>query len=335
MREPTKEERAKEAAVLYPALADTGIGLLLIVTAITTGSLTMFGEAVRNVVGLPTSFYSSWLLRALHRDRLTRYAYGVGKIEQFVWVIIRVILLFGAFWIAQTVVEAILSVEPAASPLGLATAAIVNGINTVINAIGLVAMYAASRDHDSGVFGAQIRARALMLLVTLILQVTLTAAALAKDPGIALALDATGACVIVFFKLQRGFGMIAQGLPDLLDAPAKSELGALIRRTIAAILPEQHIVSIRTRRSGSRTFAEVAVAGSAFPSMAALGSDSAAIRQALRREDAGIDLIVVIASEEDTSGPNGASVAALEPGTSQPPEGGREAGDEPKDESKG
>ncbi len=179
----------------------------------------------------------------------------------------------------------------------------------VNNALALLAMYAASRDRESGIFGAQIRVRVGMLLVTLVLQVTLTGAALAKDPGIALAMDAAGACLCVYFKLRRGFGMIAQGLPDLLDAPAKRELGALIRRTAAAILPEQHIVSIRTRRSGSRTFAEVAVAGSAFPSMEALRSQTAAIRQALRREDAEIDLEVVVASEE-ASGPSGSSVEA-------------------------
>jgi divalent metal cation (Fe/Co/Zn/Cd) transporter len=173
-----------------------------------------------------------------------------------------------------------------------------------------------------------------MLLVTLILLVTLTIAALAKDPGTALVLDAIGACLIIYFKLRRGFKMIAHGLPDLLDAPAKRELGALIRRTAAAILPEQHIVSIRTRRSGSRTFAEVEVAGRAFPSMQALRSHTAAIRQALRREDAEIDLEVVVASEE-ASGPSGSSVEAPEAGASQPPEGGDESGVEPTDETKG
>ena len=334
MRGPTKEERAKEVSLFYAFVADTGITALLIVTAITTGSLTVFGEAVRAVLVISIQFYSIWLLNAVHRDRLTRYEYGIGKIEQFVWVVVGIGLWFGAFWVAQTIVETIVSAEPPASPRGLATAAIVNAINLLINSLGLLAMYAASRDRKSGIFGAQIRVRVGMLLVTLVLQVTLTGAALAKDPGIALVMDAAGACLCVYFKLRRGFGMIAQGLPDLLDAPAKRELGALIRRTAAAILPEQHIVSIRTRRSGSRTFAEVAVAGSAFPSMEALRSQTAAIRQALRREDAEIDLEVVVASEE-ASGPSGSSVEAPEAGASQPSEGGDETGVEPTDETKG
>ncbi len=233
MRGPTKEERAKEVSLFYTNLADTGMVALLIVTAITTGSLTMLGESVRGVLLLSIQFYSIWMLNAVHRDRLTRYEYGIGKIEQFVWVVVGIGLWFGAFWVAQTIVETIVSAEPPASPRGLATAAIVNAINLLINSLGLLAMYAASRDRESGIFGAQIRVRVGMLLVTLILQVTLTVAALAKDPGIALVMDAAGACLCVYFKLRRGFGMIAQGLPDLLDAPAKRELGALIRRTAA------------------------------------------------------------------------------------------------------
>ncbi len=309
MREPTKEERAKEVSLFYTNVADTGMVALLVIAAITTGSLTMLGEAIRGFILQSTDFYSLWVLYAVHRDRLTRYEYGVGKIEQFVWVVVGLGMVVGGFWVAQTVVKTILSAEPAASPLGLAIAAIVTAINVANNAIALLAMYAASRDHDSGIFGAQIRGKLGGLLVTLILLLTLTVAALAKDPGTALALDAVGATLTVYVKLRMGFGMIARGLPDLLDAPAKRELGALIRRTAAAILPEEHIVSIRTRRSGSRTFAEVEVQGRAFPSMQALRSHTAAIRQALRREDAEIDLEVVVASEE-ASGPSGSSVEA-------------------------
>ena len=334
MREPTKEERAKEVSLIYAFIADTGVTALVVVTAITSGSLTMLGEAVRCVLLISIHFYSIWLLNAVHRDRLTRYEYGVGKIEQIVWVVIGLAMVVGGLWVAQTIVMTILSAEPAASPLGLATAAIVNAINLVNNALALLAMYSASRDRDSGIFGAQIRSKVGGVLVTLILQVTLTVAALAKDPGIALVLDAVGATLIVYVKLRVGFGMIARGLPDLLDAPAKRELGALIRRTTAAILPEEHIVSIRTRRSGNQTFAEVEVAGRAFPSMQALRSHTAAIRQALRREDAAIDLEVVVASEE-ASGPSGSSVEASEAIVTQLPEGDDEVGVEPTDETKG
>ncbi len=113
--------------------------------------------------------------------------------------------------------------------------------------------------------------------------------------------------------------MIAQGLPDLLDAPAKRELGALIRRTAAAILPEEHIVSIRTRRSGSRTFAEVAVAGRAFPSMQALRTRTAAIERVLRDEGGDIDLSVVVAPEE-AARPDGSPAEAPEAIVTQLPE---------------
>ncbi len=111
MRGPTKEERAKEVSLIYAFVADTGMVALLIVTAITTGSLTMLGESVRGAFLLSIQFYSIWMLHAVHRDRLTRYEYGVGKIEQFVWVVVGIGLWFGCFWVAQTIVETILSAE--------------------------------------------------------------------------------------------------------------------------------------------------------------------------------------------------------------------------------
>jgi divalent metal cation (Fe/Co/Zn/Cd) transporter len=87
--------------------------------------------------------------------------------------------------------------------------------------------------------------------------------------------------------------MIARALPDLLDAPATEELRGLIRTTVANVLPKDHIISIRTRRSGPTTFAVVTVSGAAFASVAALHEATAAIADELRRTGAEVDLMIV------------------------------------------
>ena len=213
-RTPTAEEIAKERTVLVPTIADTGVLAALFVTAITTGSLTILSEFIRG--GIPTivAYYSVKVLRAQHRGRLSHYEFGVGKLEQLVWVVAGLTLLLGAGWMAKTIFETVVSAEPAASPLGLAIAAVVNAVNLVINSLSLYAMYRASEDRDAGVFGAQVRARVGMVLATLILQVTLTIAALAKDEAITLALDAGGATLVVLIMLvyrrwhdQKGFAV--------------------------------------------------------------------------------------------------------------------------------
>lgn len=293
MREPSGEERAKESAFLYSNLADIGTNTLLVVVAVASGSLTMLSEAVRSWLMLSVSFYAFWVMRALHRDRLARFEYGVGKIERFVWVVVGLSLVIAALWLAQGVFATFFSSEPAASPLGLTMAALVNAINLLVNFIGWYAMHLAARSDPSGVFGAQLRARLTMLLSSLFLQGTLTVAALARDDAIALTLDALGAIFVVGLMLYRGLPMIAGALPDLLDAPASEELRALIRATSASVLPEDDIVSIRTRRSGPTTFAEVTVLNTAFASAAALRDTSSAIAAALHCEGADVDLVLV------------------------------------------
>ncbi len=293
MREPSSEERAKETSVFYSNLADIGTTTILIMVTVATGSLTILSEAVRSVAMIGVSFYAFWVMTALHRERLTRFEYGVGKIEQFVWIVVGLSLVFGALWVARNVVDTIVSSEPAASPLGLAMAAIVNAINLAVNFLGWYAMQVAARSDPSGVFGAQLRARFTMLVASLFLQTTLTAAALAKDSGLALGLDAVGASFVVGLMLNNGIRMIAEALPHLLDAPATEELRAQIRTTLASVLLEDDILSIRTRRSGRTIFARVTVSGTAFPSLAALHDASAAVADGLRRAGAEVDVVLV------------------------------------------
>ena len=101
--------------------------------------------------------------------------------------------------------------------------------------------------------------------------------------------------------------MIARALPDLLGAPATEELRALIRMTLASILPDDDIVALRTRRCGATTFARVTVSGTAFASVAALHEATAAITDGLRREGAEVDLMIV-----PLGGPSQADDQAIE-----------------------
>jgi len=140
MGEPTSEQRAKERSFLFGNVADIGTNTLLLVMAIATGSLTMLSEAARSWLMLVISFYAYWLMRAVHRERLTQYEYGVGKIEQFAWVLIGLSLVGAALWVLRSVVATVFSAEPAATPLGLTLSAMVNAINLLVNFAGWHAM---------------------------------------------------------------------------------------------------------------------------------------------------------------------------------------------------
>lgn len=292
-RAPTAEERGKERSFFYSNMADVGTNALLVLAALGSGSLTMLSEAIRSMLMLCASLYAYWVLIAVHRGRLTRFAYGVGKLEQLVWVVVGVALALSGLWVSQKVFAAVFHSGLPPSPFGLTAAAVVNSVNTLINILGWHAMYTASSGDRSGVYGAQLRARFTMMTSSLFLQTTLTVAALAKDDVVALVLDAVGAAFVAGLMLYNGISMIGRALPDLLDAPVAGDLATLIRRTVADVLPAEQTRSIRTRRSGRTTFVEVAVVESAFPSVVALCDVRAAITESLRREGAEVDLAVV------------------------------------------
>ena len=294
-RYPTPAERAKERSLWIPNAADAGMISLLAVTAIATGSLTILSEALRGAIQWVVNVYSASLIAAQHRGRLQHYQFGIGKLEQLIWVTVGLALLVGAFWVAKAVVELVFSPQPDASPLGLATAAIVNAINLVLNTLSLYGMYASSENRESGVFGAQVRSRLGMVLVTLVLQVTLTAAALAKDADIALILDAIGAIFVVVIKLHLGIGMIRKALPSLLDAPADEGFAGHLHRATEKIFGRENLIDIRTRRSGETTFAQVALSPTALLTPRDLRVVTEMLRHELGEEATNLDLSVVIA----------------------------------------
>ena len=71
-----------------------------------------------------------------------------------------------------------------------------------------------------------------------------------------------------------------------------SRLRELIRATLASVLPEDHNVTIRTRRSGPTTFARVTVAGTAFARSPPFTRATAAVTDGLRRASADVDLMI-------------------------------------------
>ncbi len=299
-REPTAEERAKELSIIYTTVADMGIVCLQIVFAIITGSLTLLSEAVRSVLMTAVEIYSLWLLGAVHRDRLRHFKFGIGKVEQFVWLMIGLGLTASGLWVASKVVESVFSTELAPTPLGLAFAAIVNAINLLVNALSFYAMFSASREDDSDIFRAQLKARGVKLGNSLLLQVTLTIGALASDPVIALVLDAVGAAFVSAFMVLSGVSMIVRSLPDLLDAPIGESLENQLTEALAGTShATEDLVDIRTRRSGQYPHVEITLSPTRHRSVGRLRKRIQEVRKALHDAGHSIDLSIVV-SDTDT-----------------------------------
>ena len=298
-RVPTSEERAKERSVLYSSLADVCVIFLQVGFAIITGSLTLLSESVRSILMLAVEFYSLWLLAAVHRDRLKHFKFGIGKVEQFVWLLIGFGLLVSGLWVASKVAESVFSTQLAPTPLGLAFAAIVNAINFLINALSFYAMFTASRGDDSDIFRAQLKSRGVKLGNSLFLQITLTIGALASDPVIALVLDAVGAGFVSALMVVSGVSMFARSLPDLLDAPVDEAMENRLTKALAGTSHStKDLMGIRTRRSGQNPHVEITLSPTPHKSVNRLQKRIEEIRKALQEVGDGIDLSIVVADKK-------------------------------------
>jgi divalent metal cation (Fe/Co/Zn/Cd) transporter len=258
-RHPTIEERGQERAFLLTLSADSALVLGLVAVAAMSGSLSLLGETIRTAILLLLHFHALWVLCSAHRGRFTKYEFGVGKIEHLVWTLLGLAALIGAYWVSIRLAGTLLGESTAASPMGLAFAAVANAVALTVNYCGLKAMEGYATEDASGVLRAQISARQGMLLVSLSLMPPMTAAALASDPVVAFAFDAVGATAMIYLKLLRAVVMLREGLPGLLDAPATVEMKTRVMEIVRSIVPGASFRGVRTRRCGTVTDVEVLV----------------------------------------------------------------------------
>ena len=194
----------------------------------------MLGEATRGGLMTAVEIYALAVLRAVHRHRLARFRFGIGKVEQIFNLVIGVSLCLSGVWVAERMVVALLTDLLPSAPLAMAVAAVVNAINLSINLLGNLAMLAAARSDNSPIFRAQRRARGVMTACSILLQSALTIAALTGEPTVALALDAAGAGFVAAVMLVNGSRMMAACAPDLLDHALTNDDRAQIQAVIDA-----------------------------------------------------------------------------------------------------
>ena len=295
MSQPTSEQRSQEAAFLNGSIADVAVLALQLVFAITTLSLTLISESLRALLLMAVDFYTYFVLRALHRDRFRHFHFGIGKLEQMCSLAIGISIVFGGLWVSRRVIETLFFGEASATPFGLAMAAIVSALNTMINFYGWHAMLAARGDNDSAIYTAQLRSRQVGLVCSLVVQVTLTAAVLSQDPVVAVWLDGLGATFVAGLMVVIGCKMVAQCLPDILDHSAPPE----IRRRVDELLRTAGIdsnsaVQVRTRRSGSLSHVELALASEGHRSVAEFRARAHDIERLLERELPNAEVTVLL-----------------------------------------
>ena len=163
--------------------------------------------------------------------------------------------------------------ESRATPVGLCLAAAMGAINVFINFVAWDKVRHASEGRRSSLMDAQVTARRARLLSSLVVQATMTGAAVAKDPLVVAWLDALGSLVVCVIMVRAGFRLLLRSaVPDLLDRSTGSLVGPALQQAMAKLPPQITVDSFRSRGTSRALHLEVALA-------CAENTDVAAIRR--------------------------------------------------------
>jgi divalent metal cation (Fe/Co/Zn/Cd) transporter len=267
------EQARREHALLKAALLDFATVGMLLTIGIGADSLTNLAEGIRGGLMTLTDVVALTVLRRLHRGSLAGFDFGTGKIEQLVGIGIALSLLGGAVWVGKDAVETAMKGHSDATPLGLSLAAVSGAINFFVNIIAWENVRQAARGRPSAIMHAQLRARTTKLLCSVVVQITMTVAALAKDPVIVAGADSLGALLVCAVMARAAWELAAQAVPELLDRSANHIAGPALQRAADALPEGFCLQSFRSRGTPHAFVLEVALA-------CAPGTDVAAAQRA-------------------------------------------------------
>ncbi len=232
----------------------------------------------------------------MHRGTLPGLEYGSGKLEQAANLVIGGGLAAGSVWILFGVIALLTGAAPLGTPLGLALAAIVGAINCYINFLAWDGVRRAARGSVSLIMEGQLRARSVKLVSSLMVQTTMTVAALSTDHLVVAIADAAGSLLVCIVMGNSAIRMIGGAVPDLIDRAAAPGVRATVERAVAeqlgALAP---LTRLRSRRSGGTVFVELTLPRDPAPSVPELERRLAALRHSLRAELPQADIAILVA----------------------------------------
>jgi len=281
----TPEQQAEENSVRFGLIGDAGLIVLIVLTGILGGSLTILAEAIRTCLMIMSELFSFVVMRRIHRGQLADLEFGTGKLEQVANALIGASMLGGGIWIIVKAFGLLIGDRPVASAFGLTVAAIVGALNAYFNFLAWDRMRRALRGESSLLMTGQLRARKVKLVCSLVVLGTMTIAAASLDAEVAAWADALGSFFVTAFIIANAWDMLASGIADLLDRSAGQAVRDAIDTALARQADDFHQVArVRSRRSGRVVFIELALRFDAGLSIAEVNRRIAILKQSLGRD---------------------------------------------------
>lgn len=293
----TAEQRAQERSFLVPISIDWAFLGPYFSVGLLGGSLTIIAESVRWGLMLSLQTYSLIVMRRINRGKLADLEFGTGKLEQVCNLAIATGMILSAILIARGAVDLAIQGHSNASPLGLTFAAIINAVNVLVNFMAWYEVWRTAGPSPSVIVLAQMQTRLTIFTSSCILQMTMTVAAIARDPVIAAWADGLGAMFVAGYMTVMAMGMLRAGLPDLLDRSVDEASQIAVLRSLAHhYLDYDRLDHVRSRRSGKLVFVEIALGFDDGLPLREVDRRAAAIKETISRAIAGADVSILISA---------------------------------------
>jgi divalent metal cation (Fe/Co/Zn/Cd) transporter len=163
-------------------------------------------------------------------------------------------------------------------------------VNVFINFVAWDKVRQAARGQRSVIMDAQHAARRARLLSSLVVQATMTGAAVTKDPLIVAWLDAAGALVVSAIMVRAALRLLGEAVPDLVDRSA-NYIAAPALGQGAALLPSGMTIDAFSSRGTARSFVlEVALGCAPATELATIRTAARILADELARTLPGVDI---------------------------------------------
>jgi divalent metal cation (Fe/Co/Zn/Cd) transporter len=291
---PTPEQLAQEHSLRFALLADTAVLALFIPVGLIGGSLTIKAETIRFVLMMSIEVFAYIVMWRLHRGKLHDLEFGGGKLEQIANLVTGIGLLGGAAWVATKAMAIVAGHAEVGAPLGLALAAMVGALNAYVNFLAWDRMRRAAESGGTLVMQAQVHARWVKLVCSLVVLVTMTVAALSADNVVVASADAVGSIFVAAFMVVNGMQMLRICIPDLLDRSAGKTVRDTVDRVLAGSAGHyQRLDRVRSRRSGRVVFVEVVLSFEPGLTIAEVNRRIQALKESMAKEIEHADISIL------------------------------------------
>jgi divalent metal cation (Fe/Co/Zn/Cd) transporter len=234
--------------------------VLLLAGGIGGESLTCLAEGIRGGLMTLIDLVALFVIRKIHRGALQGYDFGTGKIEQLCSIGIALGLAAGALLIGYDAFEMAMAGHSDATPLGLSLAAVVGALNLLVNFISWDGVRQATEGRPSAIMRAQLHARTTKLLASLLVQLTMTVAAIAKDPVLVAIADAVGALMVCVVMAHAALRLMVEAVPDLLDRSIAHVAQPALERALSVLPASLRFAGFRSRGTSRAFVLEVLLA---------------------------------------------------------------------------